>query len=129
MIESSNQARDMHQEAESIKMAAIQAYVEKENLIMELTSKMEKLEGKVLFYEETQLDIQNEREEMQKKIIDLANMLDKDAEINDKRKKDLENEINMKVELKTMLNLKQFEENKVQMIQTMQFGIYFLLFV
>lgn len=86
---------------------------------MELHSKTEKLENKIVFYEETQADIQKEREQMQKKIIDLATMLDKEAEVNERRRKELESEINEKVELRTLENLKKFEESKSQMMQTM----------
>lgn len=107
-------------EAESIKMAAVQNYVEKEHIINELSSKIEKLESKIIFYEETQMDIQREREQMQRKIIDLATMLDKEAEQNERRRKELEQEINEKVEQKTLENQKKFEENKIQLIQMMQ---------
>lgn len=111
--------KDTQADAESIKTAAIQNYIEKEHLIMELHSKTEKLEGKIIFYEETQADIQKEREQMQKKIIDLATMLDKEAEVNERRRKELESEINEKVELRTLENLRKFEESKSQMMQTM----------
>jgi len=123
-----NELKEIQEESESIKMAAIQAYVEKEHQLMELTGKNEKLEGKIFFYEETQNDIQNEREEMQKRIIDLATMLDKEAEANEKRRKEIEYEVDEKVQRKTMENLRKFEESKHQMIETMQFGKFFNFF-
>ena len=122
---SENELKEIQQESESIKMAAIQAYVEKEHQLMELTAKNERLEGKIFFYEENQNDIQNEREEMQKRIIDLATMLDKEAESNEKRRKEIEYEVDEKVQKKMVENLKKFEENKHQMIETMQFGNFF----
>lgn len=94
--------------------------MEKETQIQELNFRIEKLEVKILFHEETQLDIQKEREQMQKKIIDLATMLDKEAEINERRRKELENEINEKVQSKTMENLRKYEEIKAQMIITLE---------
>lgn len=101
-----------------MKAAAIQNYIEKESIISEISSKLEKAEQKIAFFEETQHEIQREREQMQKKIVDLALTLDREAELNERRRKNLEEEVNERVEKRVDELSKRFVQEKTQILRT-----------
>ena len=99
-------------EYEILKMTAVEAYMEKEKEIEELTSKLDKFEGRDKIWQENQDDLEKEREDLQRKILALANMLDREAEANEIRRKNLEMELENMLEkqlAKETQNNKEYE--------------------
>ena len=113
-----SEKHEISRQFELMKAGAIESIIEKERIIIDLTNKLEKSEAKTALYEENQEDFEKERENLQMRIIDLANMLDKEAEFNELKRRNIEIEVSERVNKQISEEIKKFANYKEQMIQT-----------